>query len=261
VPLHYHQATADLLRQPLVPSPAALKLLEEREAACGITLPASLREWYSLEDAVDILARHSNDDHPVPLALLGQIAPLETDPGLHVAGRLLVMRENQSVCSWVVQLDGSDGPPMLVGMDDDTAADGEPPVVWRPYAETFSTFVYNWVWDWPSGDVCSVWGSDDPLAAEDLAYLRASFPEGPPTYHWPGDCTYRFGTPAARIIIWDEPSRQADWTLISESADTLVGLLRLVWRCGNMPSTLDERGDDCGAEVLERVFRELSFGQ
>lgn len=259
--LRFHQATADLSRQPLILSPAAQHALSEREAACGFALPASVREWYSLEGAVDILAHHSNDDHAIPLERLGASAPLSHDPGPSATKRLAVMTENQGVCSWAVSLDGSDDPPVLVGMDDGTAEGDESPVVWRSFAARFSTFVYTLVWDWPTGNICSVWGIDDPLAPDVLAYLRATFAEGPNTRHWPADVTYRFGTPDARIIIWDKRARQADWTLIGSSPDALATLLRRVWRCGDLPATLDERGDECGAEVLERVFREQSASQ
>ena len=60
--LRFHQATFDLLgREPTVDS-AAVALLDERERVLGIRLPTVVREWYSLEGAVEILATYSNMD-------------------------------------------------------------------------------------------------------------------------------------------------------------------------------------------------------
>src|SRR5262245_5468670 len=55
VQLVYHQATFDLLGREPVFSDAARVLFEERERACGARFPAAVREWYSLDGAVDIL--------------------------------------------------------------------------------------------------------------------------------------------------------------------------------------------------------------
>lgn len=151
--IRYHKSALKLLQ--LTPiSSAAAAALAAREQALGVTFPASVREWYSIEGAVEILAEHSNEDFPVPLDELG-------DAGEAAHGLLKIMDENQGVVTWYVALDGSDDPPVDVlgypasdeeeeaSRDEDEAED--PDEVYAPWncggwvreADHFSDFVYR----------------------------------------------------------------------------------------------------------------------
>ena len=118
--LSFHRATFELLGTEPRTSIAAIGRLERTEHACGIRLPPSVREWYSNDDALPILAAHSNDDPPIPLR---EFSLTES-----TVGRLIPIRhENQGVCTWAILLDGSDDPPVLVEVDSDGTA-------WQPVA-------------------------------------------------------------------------------------------------------------------------------
>jgi hypothetical protein len=106
LPLRYHQATFDLLGKPPRRSRTAIAAIEERERALGFSLPASLRELYSLSGVCDLLTDHSDQDPVVPVAELG------SDPEELELGVLKFQDENQGVGAWYVRLDGSDDPPV-----------------------------------------------------------------------------------------------------------------------------------------------------
>jgi hypothetical protein len=88
-----------------------------------------------------------------------------------------------------------------------------------------------------------------------VEYLRARYPAGPQTYHWPGQITYRFGEPSARIVIWDDQQRQADWWLMANSQEALATLARQVWHLGGLSGTLEGESDAAEA-VLSALLSE-----
>src|SRR4051812_13188258 len=125
----FHGRTFELLSSRPKASTTALGELEATERRLNLRLPPSVREWYSYQAALSILAEHSNDDPPIPV---WEFAPVESP-----AGRLIPIRhENQGVCTWAILLDGSEDPPVLVDVD----SDGK---VWQPLAREFSTYVYT----------------------------------------------------------------------------------------------------------------------
>jgi hypothetical protein len=134
--LQYHQATFDLLKLQPVFSATSAHVVRGCEDYCDFKFPASVREWYSLEGAVDILRTYPNQDHPIPLNLLGD----EVDALDDYHKLLIFMHENQGVCSWAVRIGTGDDPPVYVRYEQDDP--------WRLYAESFSGFVYIQVWDW-----------------------------------------------------------------------------------------------------------------
>jgi hypothetical protein len=110
MPLVYHQAAFDVMGKTPKPSKKALGILEGRERALGFALPASLREFYSLAGASDVLTDHSNQDPAVPIEELGEPEDLKQ-------GVLRIQDENQGCASWYVRLDGSDDPPVEVASE------------------------------------------------------------------------------------------------------------------------------------------------
>ena len=73
--LKYHRdAVAPLPEAPTFSAQAAERLAQ-REHDLGIQFPESVREWYSLERAVDLLRQHSNSDQPVAIDKLAEASP------------------------------------------------------------------------------------------------------------------------------------------------------------------------------------------
>lgn len=166
--MRYHQVTFDLLRKRPRTSKRAVAALERRERVLGVTLPESLREFYSVQGASAILTEHSNDDEAVPIERLG-------DPEALAHGFLKVQDENQGVAAWYVRLDGSDDPPVEVGCEGNRleAPEGRnAPSFWdvavfQRVADRFSAFVYDRVRAYAGG-------REDREAAEGLKRFGAS---------------------------------------------------------------------------------------
>jgi hypothetical protein len=237
-PLKYHQATFDLLAIEPHVSPEAVEHLKQVEQRLGQPLPAAVREWYALQYAVAILARYSNEDHPLSIQKLGNqdLSMYKySQERLLAEGMLVFLIENQAVCYWAVWLDGSDDPPVVVGIVGSTA------IRWDIHAEHFSTFVYTRVWDFqPWVDTCCyLYAHDQLLAPADLTILRSQFREGPQTYAWPATISYRFSRDGQRTVIWNDEHRQADWSLWASSEQGLHELVSTVWHCGTLAETLE----------------------
>ncbi|MFK4227547.1 hypothetical protein [Streptomyces sp. NPDC019890] len=149
--LQYHQRALALAGEPYIVSASAVAALDELEARGNIDLlPASLREWYSLDSAVRILQRHS-DDIPYAVADLGRshgpygesVGDDDAPHPIDEQNLLPFMIENQGVCYWAVRLDGSPDPEVLITYEDFES--------WFPCSASFSEFAYSWVWDRPGG--------------------------------------------------------------------------------------------------------------
>jgi hypothetical protein len=139
--LKYHQTTFALLGKSPRLSRRAPKILEKRERELGFSLPASVREWYSLDGVIPILFEHGDGDPPVRLQELG-------DPRDLRLGVLRILAADQGAVRWYVCLDGSDDPPVDVVRQE--AGDEGDPLIDRPgrrrrAADRFSDFIYNLV--------------------------------------------------------------------------------------------------------------------
>jgi hypothetical protein len=233
--LKYHCEAAKLLPGGLHASDAAAQAVQQRELKLGITFPAAVREWYSIDDAIGLLAAYSNDDRPIKLNELG--APLDDWYGgglrdLASEGLLLFLQENQGVCNWAVKLDGTPDPPVVVEVD--TA----PEAIWLPCADHFSTFIWCQIWDRSFREV-GVAAQETELSRSDLAFLKSHFRELPTTNRWPGNANYRFGNECGAILIW-HGGGGADWFAWSRTTSGLEALLRSIWHCGELSRTFYE---------------------
>ena len=212
----FHSAMYRLLRnEPRVTS-AARSAVENAERRLGFRLPASVREWYCDDEAINILAKYSNQDPPIPLE---EFALTEWN-----SLRLLPFKyENQGVCTWAISLDGSDDPPVYVDVD----TDGKQ---WNMQASTFSAYVYSCVWDYSvvMDQPALVQAQNESLSEEALGELRRHFGEQPPTSGWPGSTQHRFAGNQCAILIWAGKG-QADWFVGARDAKSLEGVLRIVW--------------------------------
>lgn len=243
--LKYHQKTFDLLNQQPQFSQKSLSELESVSRGKGIIIPASILEWYSLENAIEILSQNSNDDHFIKIEDFGKDTENE---GLLAEGLLLFMIENQAVCQWAIKLDNSDDPPVLA-KDVDSKT-------WEFCAEKFSTFVWTLIFDWNrvcQKNSCLLLAQADPITEKDLFQLQESLEEEYRTYCFPGKVSYRFSLGDKRILIWSN-SDQADWNLSADSPESLFELAHIVWNISNLKSTLyhiDEQ--NIGHKILEKL--------
>jgi hypothetical protein len=240
--LRYHSKTLQMLALTPCISPAAVAELNEAEVRLRRPLPASVREWYSQENAVHLLRQYSNCDWPVQVAEFG-VTRTDADAGgssrLSDRGLLVFRCENQGVCAWAVRLDGDD-PPVIV--DDDLQFRHG-----TVSAPSFSTHLHAWMWDYAlvlSRDLL-VQAQNRVLSATALESLRHEFDVGPLTYGWPGHRQYRFSRRDERILIWVSED-QADWWLSADSEDSLRRLLTTVWDVDHVGKSLwshSERGE------------------
>lgn len=249
--LRFHAETFALLPSRPSISESSVKLLTDRERSLGIRFPESVQEFYSLEGAVELLRRYSNDDQPCPLERLGE--PWEDWYG---AGRrdfvsqglLWIMTENQGVCNWAVMLDGSNDPPVVVEVD------SAPYETWQSFATSFSVFIYCQVWDHVGRGVsCSA--QEQSLRQADLDFLKNEFDRRPKTFGWPGNTNYRFESKYGRVLLWDGQERGTDWFVSADDVEHLAQLLRQLWHCGNLSSTL--YGIDREAERILAEIRKF----
>jgi hypothetical protein len=266
--LRFQAATFELIGIGPRLSRTALALWKRRERACGITFPASVREWYTFGGPK--LGRHigcgRRTDYMLSLRELGEpISDWYGKPNADFvhAGLLLVICENQGVCNWAVVLDGSEDPPVVVEVDSSDKAKSLAKIRWERCAASFSLFLQSRAWDHghslrhPRLALCA---HDAPLTPRDLRLLRATFSEGPQTFGHPGVKNYRFYAEDCSLIIWDGEGRtgQSDWFLLAASDQAMMRLLRQVGRCGALVQTLYADADDLrSARLLERVRADL----
>jgi hypothetical protein len=136
----FHARALALLETVPPVSAAATDELTKLERDRGIVLPPSVREWYALEGASELL-RKGIDGQGIHLDQLGRPHEGFEEPVDPVPqGRMLLMVENQGVCAWAVRLDGSSDPP--VDIEYDTMPEPE----WHPFTPSFSQFVRYCVW-------------------------------------------------------------------------------------------------------------------
>jgi len=245
--LMYHQATLDLINeQPLV-SEEAVVALDHLQRKRNFILPASVRAWYSLQRAVTLLDKYSNADRAVDVEQLGGIdrywsAGRWHEIDLFEKGLLPILSENQGVCTWAIQLGGTNDPNVLVSFDDMM-----PFAKWQPYADTFSIFVYTRIWDYQGilSDYL-LYGWEPVLSPDELRFLRTHFIEGPQTFTYPAVFTYRFSKGSQRILLW-EGEHHTDWWLSATSEEELLQLTKAVWLCGTLARSLE--GYTCAGNV------------
>jgi hypothetical protein len=239
--LIYHQQTVALLDPIPRVSPEALAAMDERERALGIRIPASVREWYSLEGAVELLETYSNDDHPVRLAELGEpdwdwhafrehlkprVAESDWDAGEPewqgdaLAGNPLVfMNENQACCRWAVPLEQANDPVVLVQND---AMLG-----WRKVSDRFSSFVYSYIWNYRYVHfaTCILEAKGQSVTPSTLGFMSEHYLQAATTHVRPDydldhrHDHYRFMSRdgSCRILIEDVSSGWSNWHLASDA--------------------------------------------
>jgi hypothetical protein len=237
----FHSATFRLLPSEPRVSSAARSVVESAERRLGFGLPASVREWYCNQEAINILAKYSNQEPPIALE---KFAVTEWN-----SLRLLPFKyENQGVCTWSILLDGSDDPPVYVDVDTDGAQ-------WTVQAPTFSAYIYACVWDYVVvfDQPGLVQAQNEPLSAEALDQLRDGFTEQAPTFGWPGSTQHRFVGKGQAILIWAGED-QANWFLGARDAKSLETALRAVWGIDNVGQSFYDCSE-IGKVVIDTIRR------
>lgn len=206
------------------PSEAVLRLLDERERACGVPFPAAVREWYALEaNLLDQRLYVKGFRHLRPLEELGDphctlspdLEPHQFD--LVREGRLPIMLAEYSDYLWAVDLDGSEDPPVSVADDDCVASAAEMP--WHPHAASFSDFILGQRWvnasTYRTGahHPLSIYqlSRNQALSTADLGSLRTRFREGPKTLNMPcGSVATRYIGRGVTFEINDDCTKDND---------------------------------------------------
>lgn len=235
----FHAKTFQLLRVEPRINEAAVAQIEAVEARLGFCLPASVREWYIYENAIEILEKHSNADPPIPLH---QFAIQEWQ-----SQRLLPFRvENQGVCIWSILLDSSDDPPVYIDLN----CDGKS---WEPLATAFSEYVYTCVWDYVKvlHQSAGVQAQNAPLSTKSIEVLQQIFTAEPKTFGWPGSVQYRFAGQDGYLLIWSADG-QADWWIGASTESSLEKMLTHIWDLDAVGKHLWEF-TDAGRAVLAKI--------
>lgn len=235
--LTYHQATFDLTGEKPVASSRAIEAIARFEHIKGLSLPTSVKEWYTLENAQNILSRyppagavHSAEQLGDPESYWSNRAFHEID--LLKQGLLLIMAEIQNICFWAILLNGEDDPSVVVSKE------LKPFATWHLCAETFSVFVYTCVWDSlvinPEDQMP---GCKEFLLPTELEFLHERFQEGPRTCTFPGVVDHRFFSDNQRILI-QEAGQQASWYFAADSDEALKQLVEQVLQCETLKRDL-----------------------
>jgi hypothetical protein len=245
--LRFHQATCALLGQTPLFSDRAAAALDACERRLGRTLPSSVHEWYTLDRAVALLRTYSNNDDVMDSDRIGEKTPWDHDDAVHRAlygdaydDPLMVpfLVETAGVFQLAFTLDDSDDPPVFAWWHRNA---------WELWAESFSRCLYLWVWDHighyryfrQHRKRYIVVAVEPGVRDTDLQLLRAHLEEVPRALRI--DRTYRFQRGDQQLTIRPYGigrPREMTWVLEADSAAGVEELIRTVWPCGNLATTL-----------------------
>ena len=247
--MRFHANTLAILDVDAEVSQSAVSLLNAAEVRIGRAPPASVREWYSLDGAIELLRRYSNDDPPVQIkefGLLRKETDVTSDDDLLERDLVIFRYENQGVCAWAFRIDGSDDPPVYVDNDWDSGT-------WTQCMPKFSEHLYAWMWDFSMVLIRGllVQAQNQPVSDAAISFLRGSFNAAPETHGWPGHTQYRFYSGDKRILIWASDG-QADWWLSAETEESLRYLVVQVGECDQVRQSLWSNSDR-GEALLHEV--------
>jgi hypothetical protein len=138
--LNYHQKSIELLGVTTRISQSQVTLIDSFEAKYRVKIPASLREWYSIENSVnlfeEILRPHTGielKESPRIQANYGYLIN-DTDP-------FLIAIENQAVWFMAIKSNEGDNPPVYMRYN-------EPDESWVLHANSFSDWINALSWDY-----------------------------------------------------------------------------------------------------------------
>ena len=171
-------------------------------------LPASVAEWFSLVNGVQLLEKYSNQDAPVP--------PSEFKTCKYNDTELVVfMYENQGVLWWAFENCNNDDPPIYINLD-------PPPDNWVRCDDLFSKFVYTWLFDhlhWFEKDLF-IMKTVGPLENDILEILHKEYVEEPSSIGLVGLLQYRFSNNDQKISITSD-NTHSTWMFSADSSESL----------------------------------------
>lgn len=203
----------------------------------GRDLPASMVRFAAAPDLAAVLAQAYAARTVFPERV--EPASFDLGPALPVEN-VWLMTENQGVCVWAVPMDAGDDPPVLVAGDLRTGA------AMQLYARTVDEFAEAWAWDLRCiGREPLVQAQAEPLDADTLAYLRATYRETVPTWGWPARQVMRFESDdGLTLTVWDD-DRQCDWWISGPTSGTTRRHVAALRPCSDLAASLwsnDEPG-------------------
>jgi hypothetical protein len=229
--LQFHQAAFNLLHLKAQKSEQWPRHLAAFERQNSVSLPASIREWYSIHGAIDILrtislihdpAEFTYDDHRF-------VEPyLATAPYRHM---LPILIENQGIWYLAAPFEAGEDPPVYICSDEINGFE------WHLHAERFSDFVLAWAWDYANECRDYVIGVSDYLEQDDVAAIYQTFQKGPTTYKanpwFLYDRFERYYRGDQRVTQMVNDEGIVTW-FSAESSDSLRELLRGPWYGGDI---------------------------
>jgi len=256
--LQYHQSAFELIGKVPIFSEDANAVLDQLEQRYEFRFPASLREWYSIHNILEMFFKYSWGD-PVEFVQVEKLIPKKiadenASARRYRDARLIVFKTAlESDCQWAILLDGSDDPPVL--FEDDTA-----PPSWEPIASSFSEWCYSEIrfWlddpnemrDWQfqrESEQSRVWRHQhsswlltayDSVSNRDLDLLRQHFQQGPLTRPSEARFFFQSATGDQQLVLDDNR-----WFLWAQTEESLLQLTNFVWSCGNLAEKLHDVGD------------------
>jgi hypothetical protein len=212
-----------------VPADAAAAERARLELELGHPLPASVAALLRYPGLMDAVARAY-----AGIAVFPGSAEL-AEPG-HLPGAprhvMLLMHENQGVCSWGVPLDAGDDPPVLVGGDLEAGAGT---VEFAPNVAAFAeAFVREGANSAPEPVIQA---QAVPLDADAEAFLRARYRELPGTAGWPARRNLRFEGRGVRLELW-AGGEQCDWFVWSSDPAALTAELAALLAISDLRESL-----------------------
>lgn len=201
-----------------------MERIKKTESRLGVNLPSVFKEWYSLSESDEILRKYSNDDQPIPCE--------QFKLSMHDGKQLVPFKiENQSVCTWAIDINSGQDPDVLVAVDCDEK-------LWV-YVQSFSNYVYSCVWDYAicMGNSIVVMSNNIKFSAESKAALESMFEPEITTHGWPGDNQFRYSGQGVQILVWDSKD-QADWFISSENEIAIIAALRKINDLDGVGATL-----------------------
>lgn len=237
--LKYHQAIFDMLQREPVFSEANIAALNEQEKKLGITFPASVREWYSLEDTVKILYDYSDTDEPLEIRELKAITQYN---------KCIFFISHEGVYAVSFSLSHSPDPPVyrygdpIWGNEDSSG--------WALWYPNFSHFIYNWIWDqlyirkyWP------IVATKASLLQADLDFLRSNFSEvNLGEIQRTNIQTYRFESMNQHLEIIVEADELVSWWIGTDTLEALRDFLVII---GESPSFTNDHYQSFHEQILD----------
>lgn len=188
-------------------------------------LPASVSEWFSLKKGIVILAKHSNQDVPVPPEKF-QRSKFK-DKNLSI-----FMYENQRVVCWAFENSNIEDPPVYINYAPPVDNFSEEVVSEEDcflVEETFSRFVYKWIFDhfnWYQKGKFLIEKSKETINNEILESLNMEFTKAPFDFSESGEVlVYRYLKSDQKIIIF-KYNEKTVWQLTANTEKSFNNLYK-----------------------------------